>query len=148
MTRKSAASAQREDVGRLWAESFEIYTATRQSLRLLPSSTGLAASHAGLIGFVSMEAATAVAYHQQQTPAMQEEAAIVIRAMMIDTHYGAIAANVMERSLGSVCAAKGTGHISEDLLLLLMEGSTGSGVGLQPRRQPSRAGSPHVRVWS
>ena len=65
--------------------------------------------------------------------------------MLIDTHYGAIAANVMEQSLGSVCAAKGTGQISEDRLPL-MEGSAGSGVGLQPRRQPGRAWSP--RVWS
>ena len=67
--------------------------------------------------------------------------------MLIDTHYGAFAANVMEQSLGSICAVKGTGQISEDLLPL-MEGSAGSGVGLQPRRQPGRAGSPHVRVWS
>ena len=67
--------------------------------------------------------------------------------MLIDTHYGAIAANVMERSLGFVCAAKGTGQNSEDLLPL-MEGSAGSGVGLHTRRQPGRAGSPHVRVWS
>ena len=67
--------------------------------------------------------------------------------MLSDTHYGAIAANVREQSLGFVCAAKGTGHISEDLLPL-KEGSAGSGVGLKPRRQPGRAGSPHVQVWS
>ena len=43
------------------------------------SSTGLAASRAG-IGFVSMAFATAVSYHQQQTPATPGEAAFVIRA--------------------------------------------------------------------
>ena len=55
------------------------------------------------------------------------------KEMLIDTHYGAIAANVMEQSLGSVCAAKGTVQKTEDLWPL-MEGSAGSGVGLQPRR--------------
>ena len=33
-----------------------------------------------MIGFVSEAASTAVAYHQQRTPTMQEEAAIVIGA--------------------------------------------------------------------
>ena len=50
------------------------------ALKPVGSSIGLAASRAGFIGFVSMAAATAVAHQQQQTPAMQEEAAIVIRA--------------------------------------------------------------------
>ena len=116
-----------------------------------------------------MAAATAVAFHQQRTPAWQVEVSIVIGApnrrvadlefesaihkgavfgfimlfaaikqakvlvksvlvlsphdtitaeqinkgTQIDTHYGAIAANSMEQSIGSDCAAKGTGQISK-----------------------------------
>ena len=131
---------------------------SRNISAILGQDTGHVVSRAWLIGYVSVAASTAVAYHEQRTPAMQEEAAILIGApnrrvadleiesasrkgaalvfikpyaateqvkdlvskrfgaesisegtitaeqidkdTLIDTHYGAFAANVMEQKHG------------------------------------------------
>ena len=62
---------------------------------------------------------------------------------LIDTHYGAIAANAMLQKLGDlIVQQKGTGQISEGLRSLV-KGRAGAGVGLQPRRRRGQAGSLH-----
>ena len=63
---------------------------------------------------------------------------------LIDTHYGAIAANATEQSLGIWLCSKGTRQISEGLRPLT-EGSAGAWAG-QPRRQHSRGRSMSVGV--
>ena len=65
---------------------------------------------------------------------------------LIDTHYGAIAANAMEQSLGILLCSKR--HWTNFRRPSVSRGRTRWSRGLQPRRQHGRAGSLLVQAGS